>query len=83
VMAESAVLISAGICLGIFGGAMSAWMWVEFHWTWLLGWILELHFPWQSTARAALLATVVATLATWGPARAATRVDTMEALHSD
>jgi putative ABC transport system permease protein len=80
-MIEVAVIIAAGLFLGIVGGSISAWLWVNYHFTYLLGWVLTFHFPWMATARGVALGAIVAALAAYLPVRRAARAPVLEALH--
>jgi len=80
IMAEAAVMILAGLALGVAGGSVSSWMWVNFHATYFLGWIIDFHFPWETAARACGLAAVAAAVAAYVPARIAARGDVLTAM---
>jgi len=80
VLVEAAVMIACGLALGLVGGTVSAWLWVKFHFTYLLGWILEFHFPWHTALRAMTVGGVVAACAAYWPARAVARVKILDAL---
>ena len=80
IMIEAWVMILAGLTLGIVGGSLSAWMWVNFHATYFLGWIIDFHFPWLTAARACGLAALAAAAAAYLPARFAARGDVLSAM---
>jgi putative ABC transport system permease protein len=80
IMAEAAVMILAGLTLGVAGGTVSSWMWVNFHATYFLGWIIDFHFPWETAARACGLAAAAAVAAAYIPARIAARGDVLTAM---
>jgi putative ABC transport system permease protein len=80
IMIEAWVMILAGLTLGIVGGSLSAWMWVNFHATYFLGWIIDFHFPWVTAARACGLAALAAAAAAYVPARFAAREDVLSAM---
>lgn len=73
IVIEAAAMIFCGLALGAVGGAVSAWMWVNYHFTYLLGWLLHFHFPWMIAGRAMVLAGGVALLAAYLPARVISR----------
>jgi putative ABC transport system permease protein len=80
VVIEAAIMIGCGLALGMVGGTVSAWLWVRYHFTYLLGWILQFFFPWTATARMMVLAAAVALLAAYLPARRAARTPILQAL---
>lgn len=73
-------MIVCGLGLGLFGGTVSAWMWVNYHFSYLLGWLLDFHFPWWIAARAMTLAGTVALVAAYWPARRAAQNELLSAL---
>jgi putative ABC transport system permease protein len=80
ILVEAGIMIMCGLALGLFGGTVSAWMWVNYHFSYLLGWLLDFHFPWLIAGRAMVLAGTVATAAAYWPARATARRPLIEAL---
>jgi len=80
ILAEAGVMIICGLGLGLFGGTVSAWMWVSYHFAYLLGWLLDFHFPWWIALRAMLLAGIVALVAAYWPARRTARNELLVAL---
>ena len=80
ILVEAAIMIVCGLGLGLFGGTVSAWMWVSYHFSYLLGWLLDFHFPWHIAARAMLLAGTVALVAAYWPARLTSRRELISAL---
>lgn len=80
ILVEAGIMIVCGLGLGLFGGTVSAWMWVNYHFSYLLGWLLDFHFPWWIAARAMVLAGVVALVAAYWPARRTARKELLVAL---
>jgi putative ABC transport system permease protein len=80
VLVEAGIMIVCGLGLGLFGGTVSAWMWVSYHFSYLLGWLLEFHFPWWIAARAMGLAGAVALAAAYWPARRTAHTELLAAL---
>jgi putative ABC transport system permease protein len=80
VLVEAGIMIVCGLGLGLFGGTVSAWMWVNYHFSYLLGWLLDFHFPWWIAARAMLLAGAVALVAAYWPARKTAHNQLLDAL---
>jgi putative ABC transport system permease protein len=80
ILVEAGIMIVCGLGLGLFGGTVSAWMWVNYHFSYLLGWLLDFHFPWWIAARAMLLAGAVALVAAYWPARRTARKELLVAL---
>ncbi len=80
ILVEASIMIVCGLALGLFGGTVSAWMWVNYHFSYLLGWLLDFHFPWAIAARAMLLAGLVAIAAAYFPARLISRKELIAAL---
>ena len=81
VMIGVGILIAAGLLSGVVCGTISAWLWVRFHFTYLLGWILEFHFPWIAAGQAVVLSALVAVAAAIVPARRAANADVISILH--
>lgn len=80
ILVEAGIMIVCGLGLGLFGGTVSAWMWVSYHFSYLLGWLLDFHFPWWIALRAMLLAGAVALFAAYWPARKTARNELLVAL---
>jgi putative ABC transport system permease protein len=80
IFVEAIIMIVCGLGLGLFGGTVSAWMWVNYHFSYLLGWLLDFHFPWRIAGRAMLLAGAVALVAAYWPARSTSRKELIAAL---
>lgn len=80
ILVEAGIMIVCGLGLGLFGGTVSAWMWVNYHFSYLLGWLLDFHFPWWIAARAMVLAGAVALIAAYWPARRTARNELLVAL---
>jgi putative ABC transport system permease protein len=80
ILVEAGIMIVCGLGLGLFGGTVSAWMWVHYHFSYLLGWLLDFHFPWMIAARAMLLAGIVALVAAYVPARFTSKTELIAAL---
>ena len=80
VLIEAAIMIACGLALGLIGGTVSAWLWVRYHFTYLLGWILRFFFPWTSASRMVFLAAIVAVAAAYIPARRAARAEILQSL---
>jgi putative ABC transport system permease protein len=80
ILVEAGIMIVCGLGLGLFGGTVSAWMWVSYHFSYLLGWLLDFHFPWWIALRAMALAGAVALFAAYWPARRTARNELLAAL---
>src|SRR5262249_37787746 len=73
VVIESAAIGTLGSLLGVFFGVVTTWIWLDVNYRYLLGYYLDFHFAYATTARFVALVLVATVLAGWGAARHATR----------
>ncbi len=73
VVIESAAIGILGSVLGLFFGVVTTWIWLDVNYRYLLGYYLDFHFAFATTARFVALVLVATILAGWGAARHATR----------
>jgi putative ABC transport system permease protein len=73
VVIESAAIGILGSLLGLFFGVVTTWIWLDVNYRYLLGYYLDFHFAFATTARFVALVLVATILAGWGAARHATR----------
>jgi putative ABC transport system permease protein len=77
---EAMLIAGIGAIVGVVTGIGLAAMWVSIHIAYLLGWVLQLHVPWQLLLVLPALAVGIAVLAAWVPARLATQLSIEQAL---
>jgi putative ABC transport system permease protein len=73
VVIESGTIGALGALLGLAVGIMTTWIWVRINYRHLLGYYLDLHFAFGTTAWFVTLVLAATTAAGWGAARYATR----------
>ena len=73
VVIESAAIGTLGALLGLFFGVVTTWIWLDVNYRYLLGYYLDFHFAFATTARFVVLVLAATVLAGWGAARHATR----------
>ena len=73
VVIESAAIGTLGALLGLFFGVVTTWIWLDVNYRYLLGYYLDFHFAFATTARFMVLVLAATVLAGWGAARHATR----------
>jgi putative ABC transport system permease protein len=73
VVIESAAIGTLGALLGLFFGVVTTWIWLDVNYRYLLGYYLDFHFAFVTTARFMVLVLAATVLAGWGAARHATR----------
>lgn len=80
VLCEGLILCSLGLFLAIIGGLTLGVLWVEWTFSYLMGWILELHLPVRQVILGAAVTALVSILAAVGPARRAGLMEPAAAL---
>jgi putative ABC transport system permease protein len=80
VLAEAAVIAGAGFALAAGAGLGLGVLWVQSTFPYLLGYVLNLHLPWERGLGVGLLVVGISLVAALPPARRAVRLDPSEAL---
>jgi putative ABC transport system permease protein len=80
VVVESVILGALGLVIALAFGLGLGALWVEATYPYLIGWVLELHIPYEQLAIVVLMTMVVCVVAAVLPAIHAARLDPAEAL---
>jgi putative ABC transport system permease protein len=80
VMLEGATIGMLGLALAAIGGLALGRYWVQVQFPAILGWRLDMHFPWGFAAAAGALAILLSLVGSFLPSRRAARMHPAEAL---
>ena len=83
VMLEAVTMGILGLVLAVGAGLLLGSFWVEIQFPAILGWVLEMHFPWGFAATAAAVTLVMCLGAGILPAIRAARLPVVEALRNE